>query len=152
MLTCVPKSLCSWDYRVLGAIGPATLTFNYFTEQGSIALNHMVLAVRKHGPLSGYWTLERDGEIFAHARKPSAMFRVFEVTAADLQFIVTAGSPFTRCCDILSGDRVVGSIRPVHAFTRRAIIECSADVPELAQLFSFWLIAITWRRAANNQS
>lgn len=151
MLTCIPQSLCSWDFRVSGASsGPAALAFNFFTEQGSISLGGIELSVRKHGPLSGYWTLERDGAACADAQKPNALFRSFEVHSGAVQLTVKAHAPVTRCYDILTRGSIVGTIRPVHPFTRRAFIDCKPTVPELAQLFSFWLAVVTWRRAANS--
>jgi hypothetical protein len=153
MLTCIPKSLCSWDFRVSGASsGPAALAFNFFTEQGSISLGGIELRVRKHGLLSGHWTLERDGATCADAHKPNAMFRSFEVRSGPVGLTVKAHSAVTRSYDILTDGSVVGTIRPAHPFTRRAFIECSSSVPEVAQLFSFWLAVVTWRRAANNNS
>lgn len=153
MLTCIPQSLCSWDFRVSGApSGPAALNFNFFTEQGSISLGGIEFPVRKHGFLSGHWTLERDGATWADAKKPNALFRSFEVRSDAVQLTVKAQSAVTRSYDILADGSVVGTIRPAHPFTRRAFIECSASVPELAQLFSFWLVVVTWRRAANNSS
>jgi hypothetical protein len=153
MLTCVPLSLCLWDYRVLGATGgPAVLTFDFFTEQGSIQLGDAEFTVRKHGPLSGHWTLEHGDRTLADATKPSAMFRSFELRIHDLHFTVKAQSALTRCYDVFSGDRRVGTIQPLHPMTRRASIECAPAVPELAQLFAFWLAVITWRRAAQSNS
>lgn len=153
MLTCIPQSLCTWDFRVLGAsAGPAELTFNFFTEQGSMSLGRDQFAIRKHGPLSGHWTLERRGKTVVDARKPSAMFRSFELSAPEIQLTVKAQFALTRGYDILSSDRLIGTIRPAHAFTRRAFIECSSEVPEVVQLFAFWLAVITWRRAAKNRN
>jgi hypothetical protein len=153
MLTCVPQSLCLWDYRVLGtSAGSAAVTFNFFTEQGTISLGDAEFTICKHGPMSGRWTLEHGGRTLAEATKPSAMFRSFELRVHDLRFTVTAQSAVTRCYDVLSGDRRLGTIRPVHPFTRRACIECAPEVPELAQLFAFWLAVVTWRRAAKNNS
>jgi hypothetical protein len=153
MLTCIPQSLCSWDFRVFGASsGAAALAFNFFSEQGSISLGGRELTIRKHGLLSGHWTLELDGTTCADARKSSAMFRSFEVRSGDVQLTVKAHSALTRDYDILSGGSVVGTIRPAHPFTRRTFIECHSFVPEFAQLFSFWLAVITWRRAANNSA
>ncbi len=154
MLTCNPQSLCSWNYRVLGApSGEALLTFNHLNEQGTITLGGVELAVLKHGWMSGHWSLERNDETYADAQKPSAIYRSFDIRCGDVQLTVKAQSAFSRCFEILVNDSVVGVIRPVHAFTRRASLECSASVPELAQLFAFWLVALTWRRAAqsNNQ-
>jgi hypothetical protein len=153
VLTCIPQSLCTWNFQILGtSAGSAELTFNFFTEQGSLSLGHMEFAVRKHGPLSGRWTLERDGQTAADAHKPSALFRRFELSSAGVHLTVKAQSAFTRGYDIFSGGRLLGTIRPAHPFTRRAFIECTSEIPELAQLFSFWLAVVTWRRAANNSS
>jgi hypothetical protein len=151
VLTCIPQSLCTWNFRVLGtSAGSASLAFNFFTEQGSISLGHVEFTVRKHGPLSGHWTLERERQTTAEARKPRAMFRSFDLSVAGVHFTLKAESAFTRCYDILCGEQRLGTIRPAHPFTRRAFIECASEIPELAQLFSFWLAVLTWRRAANN--
>lgn len=153
MLTCLPVSLCSWDFRVSGTFAEtATVAFNFFSEQGSISLGTREWSIRKHGPLSGHWTLEDHGQIVADATKPNALFRSFEVQAGDVRFTAKAQSAFTRSYDLLSGDRKLGTICPAHPFTRRSSIECAPEVPELGQLFAFWLAVITWRRAANNQA
>ena len=79
-LTCLPLSICSWNFRVLGTpVDSATVEFDPFFENGSITLGTMIFQVRKHGPLSGQWTLEREGRVHADARKPNAFFRAFEV-------------------------------------------------------------------------
>lgn len=153
MLTCLPKSLCSWDYRILGAeAGPAELTFNWFSEQGTIRLGGDEFEVVKHGPLSGHWTLENGGQVFASALKPNAFFRAYELSMAGADFTVQPQSAFTRRFDIVFAGQVVGNIRPAHLFTRRAYIEGNAQVPELVQLFAFWLVAIAWRRAQQNNN
>jgi hypothetical protein len=152
MLTCVPLSFCTWDYRILGAAAPTALTFNFFSEQGTIFLGDAEFTIRKHGPMSGHWTLEHNDRTIADAQKPSPLFRSFELQIHDLSFTVAAQSAFTRCYEICAGAQQLGTIQPVHAFTRRAYIECVPEVPELAQLFAFWLAVITWRRAAQNNS
>ena len=145
--------MCLWDYRIFGtANDPALLTFDFFTEQGSIQLGEARFTVRKHGPMSGHWTLEHGEHVLADATKPSAMFRSFELQVHDLHFTVRAQTAFTRCYDILCGERRIGTIQPLHPMTRRASIECSPEVPELAQLFAFWLAVITWRRAAKHHN
>lgn len=146
MLTCLPKSLCSRDFRILGASDAAAVNFNTFTEQGSISLGDSEFAIRKHGPMSGHWTLECNGQAVADARKPRAMYRSFDVKVAGNQFTLKAHSSFNRAFDILVGNQPVGVIRPAHAFTRRAFVECTSPIPEHAQLFLFWLAALLWRR------
>lgn len=153
MLTCLPQSLCSWNFRVTGGpSGEAVVSFNLFSEQGTITLAGAELTVRKLGWMSGQWALERNGETYATAQKPNVLFRSFDLQCGDSQVTVKAQSPFSRCFDILKAGVVVGAIRPVHLFTRRATVECSDSVPELAQLFAFWLVVLTWRRQAKNSN
>lgn len=153
MLTCLPKSLCTWSFRVLGgASGPAELAFDFFTEQGSLSLGDGEYDIRKHGWTSGHWSIERNGQVCADARKPSAFLRHFEIRTGDVTIMSAADSPLTRCYTLLADGREIGAIRPAHPFTRRAVIECDPSVPELVQLFAFWLAVLTWRRAAHNNA
>jgi hypothetical protein len=150
MLTCTPRSIFSWNYRVSGlASGPATLTFGAFSEQGGISLGGEALVVRKQGLVDAHWILECDGNVRAIASKPSMLLRAFDLVCGDEEFIVKAQSPVTRSYDILAGDSAAGTIEPAHPFTRKAYIKCGPAVSEAAQLFSFWLAALTWRRAAS---
>jgi hypothetical protein len=153
MIECLPKSLCSWDFNAGGlSSGSATIEYDWFTEQGRIVHSHIGYDIRKHGVFSGHWTLEQAGSVVAEALKPSAMFRSFEVTSQSVHFTVRAESALARAFEILVGQQVVGTIRPAHAFTRRATIQCSDAIPEHIQLFSFWLVGLTWRRSASSNS
>jgi len=153
MLTCLPQSLCSWDYRILDAAGgPGSIDFNFFTEQGCIYFGAHELAVRKQGPLSGHWTLEHENRMIAEARKPNPLFRSFDLDVNGTCFTVKAISPFGRGYEIVSAGHAVGSISPVHPFTRRAVIDCGGGIPELGQLFAFWLVVLTWRRKARESN
>lgn len=151
MLTCLPQSFCTWNYRVPNtSLGTAKLNFNFFSEQGGIHFDVQNYDVRKHGIASGLWTLETNGRVLADGKKTSLLFRTFEIVAGDRRLALKPQSAFTRCFDILESGRVQGTIRPKHPFTRRAVISCSSDVPEIVQLFCFWLVVVIWRRERNN--
>jgi hypothetical protein len=153
MLTCLPTSLCSWDFLVRdGARDVATLDFAFLTEQGTIHYKGMDYRIGKHGVLSGRWTLLLGSSPVATAQKPSALFRLFKVTGEDTTLVLKAFSPFSRCFDIFSGSTPVGSIQPVHPFTRRAIVDCQPSVSILVQLYCFWLVVLLWRRASNQNN
>ena len=153
MLTCIPESFFNWNFSVPDTSeGEARLTFNFFTEQGTITLGGEEYAVVKHGPFSGHWTLERGGEVFADVQKSNPIFRSFELDANDSRLSFKALSPFTRKFGIFSRDQQIGIIEPGHIFTRRSTIDCSPEVPELIQLTIFWLAALTWRRQARDSS
>lgn len=112
----------------------------------------MTLQVVKQGWLSGHWSLESNAGPYAQAVKPNALFRSYNIDAGETQFKLAAASPLGRTFNIAAGGQTLGTIRPAHPFTRRAFVECEDAVPELVQLFAFWLTALTWKRAANNNS
>lgn len=151
MLTCIPLSLCSWDYQITDAVGgTGAVKFDFMGEEGSISLGTATHLVRKHGWLSGHWSLDQGGEVALDAHKPSAFAQCFELTGNGLNLTVKSQSGFTRSFDIVRGDTTVGTIYPAHAFTKRAFVECDPSVPELVQLFSFWLAVLMWKRDADN--
>jgi hypothetical protein len=153
MLTCLPAGLCSWNYHVSGGnLGNAFLAIDWLTEQGSIHVNHVEYAIRKHGALSGHWSMYQAGRLVAEAHKPSALFRSFQLTGFMNTFTLKAQSPFSRVFELLDGTACVGRMEPVHAFTRRASLRVNAPVHELLQLFAIWLVVITWRRQAASDS
>lgn len=151
MIECLPTSVCSWDFTASGlSAGAAAIAFDWLTEQGIIEIGPHSYDVRKHGFFSGHWTLEQVGNVIAHAQKPSAMTRSFELSSDGIALTVQAQSPFGRDFEIVCGEKVIGQIVPAHAFTRRAVIECANTIPEHLQLFSFWLAVLTWKRSAQS--
>lgn len=153
MIVCTPKSIWSWNFNASGlASGNATVETYWLTEQGKIIYADVVYEIRKHGVFSGHWTMDRGGRVISEARKTSAMFRSFQISGDGIGFSLQAASPFTRVFEIGNGEQIVGRIQPAHAFTRRSFIECTDSIPELVQLFAFWLVVLTWKRSANKNS
>jgi hypothetical protein len=151
MIECFPKSICSWDFTATGlSSGTADIEFDWLTEQGRILNSNMIYEVRKHGVFSGHWTMEHAGSVVTEAHKNSALFRTFDVSSHSEQLTLRARSAFARSFEIVSGHQVLGRINPMHAFTRRARIDCVETIPENIQLFCFWLAALTWKRSAND--
>ena len=151
MLTCLPRSICSWNFLVRGTTGgEAGLTFNWFTEQGTIDWNGTEYQVVKHGLFSGHWTLEGPEGVVVEAQKTSAFTRTFDLDTDSGPWTLQAQSVFTRAFELARSGTQFGTIVPMHMFTRRATIDCEEEVDELTQLFAFWLVVITWKRAAKN--
>jgi hypothetical protein len=151
MIECLPRSLCSWDYRVLGLPGgEAAVEFDGFFEQGVILVSGDRLEAVKHGLFSGRWSLSERGNVVAEAVKPSAFLRRFEIAAPTLRLDLEPDGPFTRGFVLSNSGRTVARLRPEHPLTRRARIETVAEVPARLLLFSFWLAALSWRRAASS--
>lgn len=152
MLTCLPRAICSWNYIVRGTTGgESQLTFNWFTEQGTIQWGGQEYEVVKHGPFSGRWTLEHHAEALIDARKTSPFTRKYELVCEQQTMILQAQSIFARSFELLEDGVSAGTFTPAHPFTRRATIRCHESIDELTQLFAFWLVVITWKRAAKRK-
>ena len=151
-LTCVPESICSWNFRISDAsrdVGSVRLDF--LTEQGTIKSGDTTFDVIKHGWLSGHWSLNQRSSVHANAHKPLIFTRQFEITTESSTVSLKADM-LARRFIIYVSDKAVGSITPAHAFTRRATIDCSSEIPEIVQLFCFWLAALMWKRDSDSAS
>jgi len=147
-VVCLPLGMCSWDYELEGFGVRCTLEINWGSEQGRIQCNGEFYEIVKHGPFSGYWTMERDGAVVCSAQKTSAFTRTFEISHPAGEATLKAESAMGRTM-VLSGVGTEASIQPAHPFTRRATI--TGEWNELEHVaFAFWLTIINWRRAANN--
>jgi hypothetical protein len=82
--------------------------------------------------------------------KRNALTRSFDIHARSGQYSLEAAS-FAMRSMVFRGPGGSATIAPAHAFTRRAIIDGSCPDFEI-MCFAFWLTALTWRRAANNNT
>src|SRR5262245_22958627 len=123
MIRCIPKGLCSWDFYLDGEGHHASLEFNWIGEQGAITADDVPFDVRKHGAFSGRWSLDHDRESVASAQKSSAFTRTFEIQGAEDTLLLRAESALGRSFHVERSGEVMITIRPDHAFTRRASIE-----------------------------
>lgn len=157
MIRCVPKSICSWNFylnsKSAGLALNADLDFNFWTEQGQIRLNGQWFEIRKHGPLSGHWTLEDGKSILASAHKLNPFTRSIQVQAQGTHFVLSALHPFTRASSLKSNGQTVATITPDHPFTRRSKIGVNQKWVDGSTLaFAFWLVVVLWRRAARSSN
>jgi hypothetical protein len=153
MIRCKPKGLCSWDFFLDGEGHHASVEFNWQGEQGAITADGMPFEVRKHGFLSGHWTLERNRERVASAQKANPFTRTFEIQHDQESLILCAEFAFGRSFRLQRPEDPIATIRPYHAFTRRATIETFAQKCDFPMIcFAFWLVVLNWRRAASAAS
>jgi len=153
MLTCVPQSIFGWNFLVTGTVGrPAVVALEVFGEQGTIFCGGIQYHIRKHGWLSGHWTMEQGDTVYAEAMKESALYRAFEVNDSTALFELKARNPFRRGYQIAIAGQQVGTIEPSGPFTRQTIVDCDPQIPEPTQLFCFWLVTLTWRRGARSNA
>ena len=150
-IRCKPNGICGWNYFLEGDGHDATLEFHWAGEQGNIVADETPFAVCKHGVFIGHWTLERNGEVVAAAQKTSAFCRSFEIECHGDSLLLCAESSFGRSFRVERSGDLLAQISPVHAFTRRATIETFREMWSFTAIsFSFWLVVLTWRRAASN--
>ncbi len=148
MIECQPMGICSWNFRLNAPGWQATLFLRTWTEQGEIKLGDRHCQVRKHGLLSGRWTLTLRGQTLFTAQKRNAFTRNVTITGPGISAELVANSLFSRRMN-LSGPDIGLRIEPCHPFTRRATISGICPDPALA-CFAFWLTAVAWRRARKN--
>ena len=153
MIRCRPKGVCSWDFLLAGEGHQSTLEFNWSSEQGAIYADEVPFEVKKHGMLSGHWTLEHVGKVFSSAQKSTAFTRTFEIQKPGGFLVLRAESAFGRSFRLEHSGDVVATMYPDHPFTRRASIEIRTQKWDFETVsFSFWLVVLTWRRAAQSSS
>ena len=146
-LTCQPMGLCSWQFRLRGDRLQATTRLHLMTEGGQLAVGHHGFDVQKDGVLSGRWLLLAGTEPLYAAQKRTPFHRTLQITgpfAAELRAV----SPFTRAMELRSGEHRA-TRAPVHAFTRRAVVDGSWPDDRLV-VFAFWLTTLLWRRASRD--
>jgi hypothetical protein len=150
VLSCLPKSICSWNYSITDSASEVTASvrFNFLDEQGNISLGSNYYGI-EHTWLGGKWSLTIGDRVVAVAVKPNPLTRYFEVSYDSQNLILRAESLFTRSFLIEQNGRLLGRIQPKHLFTKRASIDCSSSVPIHIQVFLFWLTVLMWKRAAN---
>ena len=98
MLTLVPKSWLSWDFRVEeDGREVAFIDREWFRERASFSLDGEWYVVRRTSVMHGTFALERDGVELARAQKTSAFRRAFEIeTTEGERYALTAVSMFRR--------------------------------------------------------
>jgi hypothetical protein len=148
MIECLPCGICSWDYGLNGDGHRAETMLRGFGEQGELRVDGETFHVVKEDIWIGCWQLKADSGTLFTAQKASAFSRTIEITGREGGAVLSADSPLGRTM-LLEGGQAKVTIRPVHAFTRRATISGEAADFRLVT-FAFWLAVVLWRRAANN--
>jgi hypothetical protein len=126
--------------------GQAILHFKFGSERGEIRRPGRTLQVLKHGLGSGRWSLVQDDQTLIEAHKPSAFHNRFTIQAGEAAFVLERKSLMGRTFVLEQDGRPLGTIEPIHAFTRRATVDFDPSVDHHLQLFCFWLVALMWRR------
>ncbi len=148
MLTCTPQSWVSWNYLVQGLSSGACalLRFDALFGDGGFQIGERRFDVIK-GPLfSGRWRLQQGDQVIMEAEETSLISGNLKLRAEGQELGLRPSGAFTRGYDIVSHHHTVGTIRRGTWLSRRVEVICDGTVPELTQLFAFWLAVTKWRR------
>jgi hypothetical protein len=149
VLRAVPNSWFFWDFTILDderVIG--TIDLAWVREAGELSLDGATYRVYRDGLLGGAFVLEEEGRVLARAEKTSALTRAFDVEYNRRSYRLRAESALRRRFVLYRDDREIGSVRPEHAFTYRAIIDLPGEIALPAKIFMTWLAIILWKRDA----
>ena len=153
MIRCIPRGICSWNFVLDGAGHQGILALGWMGEQGTITVDEIHFDIQKHGVFSGHWTLNHEGQEVASAQKSTAFTRTFEIQDPGGELVLRAKSPLGRSFRLERSNDVIATMFPDHAFTRRATIAILTKQWDLPTLyFSFWLVVLMWRRAAQSNN
>ena len=75
MILAEPDHSFSWNYFISASNHEAYWDKNWTSEQCSLLIDGVLHEVKKHGRSSGYWTLERDGQVLVSGKKLSGFKR-----------------------------------------------------------------------------
>ena len=147
---CLPKGVCSWDFRLENDEETGEVRFDVMREAGQLETGDLTFEIKKTSMFTGHWTLWFKGQQVAEASKASSLNRVFSVSADGSVFTVEPAAVMSNRFIIKTNEVLVGKIEPDHMFTRRATIYMDHDMPRHLMFFAFWLTALMWRRAAQS--
>jgi len=150
MLTLIPKSWFSWDFRVTDNSGDvALIDRHWFRENASFSVSGRSFDVRRTSLVRGTFALEHAGVTVAEARKPSSFRRAFEITTGEDHYRLEAATIVGREFVLSHNGIPVGSVRPKSFLGRTATAHFPERLPREIQLFIIFLVLALWKRAAD---
>ena len=78
--------------------------------------------------------------------EPSLLRRRFVFRFSRRTLTLQARSSWGRTIDVLEGERVIGTVSPNGAWTRRGRAALPETLPAAVQVFLVWLSLLLWKR------
>src|SRR5262245_12372513 len=151
MLQATPRGWFSWNFVVSeGEEEVADIRLAMLREAGELVVRDKSYRVNREGIMSGAFILQEGDMELARAEKPSAFQRWFQVSHAGRSYALGAESAFRRKFVLRENGRLVGSVYPLNAFTRRCAVELPADISLPVRVFMVWLVIILWKRDSDS--
>ncbi|MCC5844696.1 MAG: hypothetical protein JJU05_10635 [Verrucomicrobia bacterium] len=154
MLTAKHPSLFSSNYEVEGLRTGVNVQvrFRALSSNGHLIQGDKIWETKKKGVLSGSWVLESGGQVLMEAGRTKLLRSEYELSIGAVRYILKHQGFLSTAFELIQDGRRVGTIARQGIFSTKVLIDCGPDVPELVQLFAFWLVADIWRRSNRNTS
>ncbi|OPY04941.1 MAG: hypothetical protein A4E61_00504 [Syntrophorhabdus sp. PtaB.Bin184] len=154
MLRAEPKGWFSWKFTIFDDDDEpiAAIDIGWMRETGELKLGGRIYRLFREGFFGGAFILEENGVELARAEKPSSLFRSFTVTNNGKEYGLRAASPVERMFILSENGRELGTVRPEHAFTRKAVIDLPAEIDLPVRIFMVWLVLVLWKRDEESAS
>jgi hypothetical protein len=148
MLTLMPKSWFSWNFRLEEPVGNAVaeVRLSSWRDRGSVVVGGVTYTIRRDGLLGPFVMEAPDGSMVGTAVKPSMFRAQFFVGEREPTYLLKREGFFRRRYGLFRDDRRIGSIVP-GLWLRRADVELAEEVPETIRAFLIWLACLLWKRA-----
>ncbi len=150
----VQRHWYAWDYELREGGQPvAQVRIGHWRDRGEVVVGGVPYRVRPLDWLGRQFVLAPGEHPVARAVRAGLLFR-YRVEHQGRQWLVRSLGPFRRGMAISSGapaDRVVGEIRPLGWFHRRAAVLLPPDMPPLVRAFVAWLTVLNWKRRASRR-
>jgi hypothetical protein len=147
MLKVIPHHWFTWNCGIVenrAIVG--SIDFSIWGEAGELKIQDESFRAYRESADSSNFYLADQQRCVAIAAKPNPLFRQFFIRQGETRYELQATSALGRKFIVQEYGQVVGSIYPVHAFTRQAIVDLPESIPLSLRLFMVWLVLTLWRR------
>jgi hypothetical protein len=147
MLELIPKSIFSNSFDFHAADGSIIeIGVSQWRDRAHFTLDGIKYSLYREGEWRGDFVLEREGAVFARAKKRGLLRDTFEIDLAGKPFTLKKKSIIGRRFLVISGEKQVGEVFRKGLWSRRTYLDLPKDWPVALQLFVFWLALIIWIR------
>ena len=147
MLHFEPKGILASSFRVTrGAREKTTLSLGWLRESGRSVTAASATRWNALAGLRGLHPAHRRSSTRG-AVKTSVLRRRFEISCPEGSYVLRARSILRRSYELVEGGRVVGSVEPAGAFTRKGRARLPRELPFETSVFILWLVLLMWQRA-----
>ncbi len=149
LLRAVPAGWFTWDYEIWDGEEIVTrLRTHWLKETGSFELGGHTHEISREG-WWGDFVLAREEEALCRATKPGIFSRSFRIHLGEETLDLESTSMWGNKFVLKYGESKLGTIETEGTFTLKSRIALPGDLPLAVRLFTFWLVAILWRREMN---